>query len=433
MSIQNAMQSGVSGLFANSSRMGYVSNNIANSQTIGYKRQFGDMVSVTAGGPSATRSATTVRTAFRMDMETQGTMMRTDIDTDIALVGSGFLVVGQNADPGIANHRLTRAGSFTKNDQGYLVNSAGYYLYGFQYDENGELGAVDRGSFRDLKPVSLGDVNIYGSPTTSISYNANLPAQQTGQPTPPSPFVTSVEYYTALGASERLLFEWQPSSSDNLWTLTVSDADGNAYGRVDVSFHDSGPNVGTPEAYTNITSFTVPISNFDFSAADGRLNLTIPNGDVPQQITIDFGAPGTSGHLSQFVGDYSPEGIRKDGSPSSPLERVEFDRDGTLWGIFAGGHRKPLYDIPIAEVVNAEGLLEEEGSAFSYAHQAGTLTLRKSGTEKGYIAGGTLERSNVDLARELTDLIEIQRSYSSNAKIVQTADEMLDETTRLKR
>lgn len=435
MSIQNAMHSGVSGLFANAKRMGYVSNNIANSQTLGYKRQFGDMVSMTAGGRSSDNSATTVRSAYRTDMETQGSTSTTDRDMDAAIIGDGFFVVGRDAEgnPNTTQHRLTRAGSFNMNEDGNLVNSAGYLLYGFKYDEDGNIGAVDRGSFNSLEAVNLSEVDIYGDSTGNIQYNANLPAQQTGQATPPAPFQTSVEYYNELGGTERMMFSWQPTTNDDEWTLTVEDNDGNALGEVDVTFENSGPNAGSVDAYDNINDLSTAPAGFAVDPATGVMTLTLDNGTTPQVIDVEMGAPGTTQRLSQFVGDYSPEGIRKDGAPSAPLERVEFGEDGTLWGVFVGGERKALYDIPLATVVNNEGLVEEEGSAYSLSHQAGTMVLKESGGSTGYMSGGTLERSNVDIAKELTDLIEIQRSYSSNTKVVQTADEMFNETNNLKR
>lgn len=436
MSIYNAMQSGVSGLKANATRMSSLGNNIANANTVGYKRQFADLVSMNASGPSSKGlSATTVRTVGRMDMDTQGTMMTTDVPTDLAVVGSGFFVVGLDTEANVnsSGHRLTRAGSFRVNEDGYLQNSAGQYLYGYEYDQNGDLGVVDRGSFRDLVPVNLAEVSIQGNPSSEIKYNANLPAQQTGLPTPPDPFLTSVEYYTPLGEAKRLEFSWQPGAAENEWTLTISDEDGSDYGQVDVSFNDSGANAGSPASYDNITDLSAAPASFNFDAATGRATIEIDNGDVPQEIEIDFGAPGSSDRLTQFAGDYSPEGIRKDGAPSAPLNRIEVTDDGVMWGIFGDGGRRKLFDIPIAEVANPEGLSEADGNAFTLTGQSGTLSLRQGGGEKGYIASGMLERSNVDLAEELTQLIEVQRSYSSNAKVVQTSDEMLDETTRLKR
>lgn len=429
MSIQNAMQSGVSGLFANGSRMSYVGNNIANSQTVGYKRQFADMVSMTAGGRAD--SATTVRTVSRMDMLSPGTMMPTNRATDLAVVGSGFFVVGLDtaADVNTTGHRLSRAGNFRIDEQGYMVNSAGHYLYGFAYNEEGQIGPVDRGGFRDLQAVNVGQISMRGNATDRIEYSANLPAQQTGLADPPEPFITSVEYYNSLGGAERLVFEWQPGATANEWELRVTDQHGGNYGSLTVNFHDSGANAGAPSAY----DFTALGPNAAFDPATGVLELTIPNGTTPQTIEVELGAPDTFDRLTQFAGDYAPEGVRRNGSATASLSHVEITEDGVLHGVFENGSRRALYQIPIAEVVNPEGLQEADGNAYILGIEAGTLTLRNSGGAKGYIASGVLERSNVDLAQELTDLIEIQRAYSSNAKIVQTADEMLEETTRLKR
>lgn len=424
MSIQNAMQAGVSGLFANGSRMSYVGNNIANSQTVGYKRQFADMVSMTAGGGQAD-SATTVRAVSRMDMLSQGTMMTTNRPTDLAVVGNGFFVVGLDTagDVNSTGHRLSRAGNFRINENGYMVNSAGHYLYGFAFNEDGQVGAVDRGSFRDLQAVNVGQVSMHGNATDLIQYSANLPAQQTGLDEAPASFITSVEYYNALGGAERLVFDWAPQTNSNEWVLTVSDQEGASLGRLSVEFADSGDNAGSPLSY-------VTLEGPAFDEETGVWSLDVGND---QTIDIELGAPGSFDRLTQFAGDYTPEGVRRNGSAAAALSHVEVTDDGVLHGVFENGSRRALYQIPIADVVNAEGLHEADGNAYTLGIEAGTLTLRDSGGDKGYIASGVLERSNVDLAQELTDLIEIQRAYSSNAKIVQTADEMLEETTRLKR
>src|SRR5699024_9809543 len=154
-------------------------------------------------------------------------------------------------------------------------NSAGHYLYGFAYNEDGQIGAVDRGGFRDLQAVNVGQVSMRGNATDRIEYSANLPVQQTGADEAPSPIITAVEYYNALGGAERLVFEWQPQAgTSNEWVLTVKDEANNAYGSVTVSFNDSGAEAGSPAGYSDITPGTD--AGFEVGA-DGEMIVTIPN------------------------------------------------------------------------------------------------------------------------------------------------------------
>jgi len=434
MSISNAMQSGVAGLFANSHKLGRIADNIANANTVGYKRSFVDMVSLTATGAGSKAVQSSVRSVERTEVDRQGSPLATATATDLAVVGGGFFVASK--DPLGAQSSdfvLTRAGSFRPNEDGYLVNSAGYHLFGFPYGADGSLTVGDRNSFSSLQAVKVGDVAMTGSPTTTIGFSGNLPAQQTGLAVPPSAFVSSKEFFSPLGVSQRLNFNWQASATPNTWTLSVTDPAGTTYGSVDVEFNDSGPNAGSPATYSNVVNSALPPALFAFDPLAGRATLTIDNGTVPQVIDVDFGAPGSFTGITQFAGDYAPS-MSGDGAASGSLTRVEFADNGTMYGVFDSGVRKALFQIPLGSVANPNGLGRADGNAFRLTKEAGEFALRdaKSGN-MGYVASGSLERSNVDIAEELTSLIETQRSYSSNAKTVQTADEMMEETTRLKR
>ncbi|GAD57291.1 flagellar hook protein flgE [Limimaricola cinnabarinus LL-001] len=138
--------------------------------------------------------------------------------------------------------------------------------------------------------------------------------------------------------------------------------------------------------------------------------------------------------MTQFSGDYAPLKIVSDGAESGILVRTEIDDRGDVYGVFDNGSRKPLYSIPLAEVANPAGLLATDGNAYLLSRGSGEFGLGQAGEgSAGTLTAGALESSNVEVAAELTGLIQTQRAYSSNARIVTTVDEMLEETTRLKR
>ncbi|WP_212522760.1 flagellar hook protein FlgE [Actibacterium sp. MT2.3-13A] len=434
MSISNAMQTGVSGLQANSTRVGRISDNIANANTDGYRRTFAQMVTSTSSNANGFAPAG-VQAVQGAEIVKEGSLRPTSGATDLAIGGPGFFVVSKNPnDPAESNYSLTRAGAFQPDENGNLRNAAGLYLAGFPYDSSGTLGTVNRTGFGDLETVNVGSFTLPGEATSAMSLSGNLPAQETGLATPGAPFVSSAQFFSPLGAADQMRLSWQPSATPNQWDLTISDAAGTSYGTVTVDFHDSGALAGAPLAYSNITNTAPAPANFAFNPATGVATLTINNGAVPQVIDLTIGAPGSHDGITQFAGDYSAPRYETDGFQTGTLVRAEIDERGDVFGIFDNGGRKLLYNIPLAEVTNPNGLLAQDGNAYTLSRDSGPMELgTASSGSTGKIVSGALESSNVEVAQELTDLIQTQRAYSSNAKIITTVDEMLDETMRLKR
>jgi flagellar hook protein FlgE len=428
------MQIGVSGLTANEERVGDISNNIANSTTDGYKRSFSAMVSETVGD-AFTAEGSGVRAESMTDVSTSGAIRATSSATDLAIEGEGFFVVSQNPnEQNQANYALTRAGSFTVDADGNMVNAAGYYLAGYPLDENGELGAVDTSSYSDLETVNLSNQTIAGSATTEMEIAANLPAQAAGVAEPGEAFVSSVEYFTPLGEAQRMTVAWQPTDQANTWTVEFTDDNGDPLGTVDVTFHDSGANAGAPASYSNVTNLATAPSEFAFDTATGTASITLDTGTDPQTIDMSLGEPDSFNGVTQFSGDYSGMTVDSDGASAGSLVSAEIAPDGTVYGIFDNGVTKAMYLIPLADVPNENGLTASDGNTFKVSQASGDVMLMAPGTGSvGGIASYALESSNVNIAQELTDLIQVQRAYSSNAKIVTTADQMLEETLSIKR
>lgn len=429
------MQSGIRGLQAQAIKVSKISDNIANANTVGFKRSFVDLVTVTSASNGAASFPAGVKAEVNNAITKQGAFSSTSSETDLSVAGAGFFVVAkQPNEPIEANYMLTRAGSFTPDADGFLRNSAGMYLHGFQHRDDGTLGMVDRSSFADLKAVNVKDVNMQSSSTTEMSITGNLPAQEAGNAVPGAAFISSTEYYTPLGEKDKLSFSWQPTTNNSEWELTLSDGAGTDYGEVTVEFNNSGPNAGSPSVWSGATNLAAAPSNFTFDPATGQATLTIDNGTTPQTFTIDMGAPDSYGGMTQFAGDYTPQEVSRDGTSAGALVRTQIEKDGTVLGVFDNGLRKALYQIPLGDVRNPNGLSVDDGNNYRLSKDAGSFTLKNANEgSAGAISANSLELSNVDIAEELTGLIETQRAYSSNAKIITTTDEMLEETTRLKR
>ncbi|KFE35697.1 flagellar hook protein FlgE [Thioclava atlantica] len=432
MSISSAMQTGVSGLNANSVAVGEISENIANANTTGYKRSFAQMVTMTpSGGLNAPSGVNAVVTS---DLKNGGAVIPTSSPTDLAVNGDGFFVVSNTPNTSVqSDYVMTRAGSFQANENGDLVNSAGYFLSGYPYTD-GKLGSIDGNSFNGLKTVNVTEATLSAKATSTIGVQGNLPSQETGNATPGAPFKSSSQYYTPLGAVKRLEYSWQPTSTPNRWDITVADPDGTPYGTVTVDFAGGGANAGAPVSYSGVTSLATAPAAFSMDTTTGVMTLTVDDGGTTQQIDVGLGAPNSYDGITQFAGDFTPQKFSADGSSAGALTRIEIDNSGTMFGIFDNGQRQPLYKIPLAHVENPNGMQEVDGDAYRLTRNSGSYTIHKANEGPvGNITSGALEGSNVDIAQELSDLIRTQRAYSTNAKIVTTMDEMLDETTRLKR
>jgi len=433
MSISSALQTGVSGLKANSTAVGSISENIANSNTVGYRRGFVHMVTTTASGGSGT-GVLSVGAKQEIDISRSGGLISTTSTTDMAIGGAGFFAVSQNPDETVlTNYMLTRAGSFLPDENGDLKNAAGYFLAGFPYDLDGSVGAVDRSSFVQMETVNVGNISISAGVTSSISTAGNLPSQDTGLVTPGAPFTTSSELFTSLGESQRISFSWQPTATSNIWDLSVNDQNGDPLGSVTIEFNDSGPQAGAPLSYSGAASVAVAPAAFSFDTVTGTATITLNNGTTPQVIEVALGEPGSFDGITQFAGDFSLS-FDRDGSSVGELLRTEVNDEGTLFGIFDNGMRRALYQIPVVSVDNPNGLTEVKGNAYKLSGETGSFSALIANTSVvGGINSSALEASNVDIAEEMTDLIKAQRAFSTNAKVITTVDELMDETTRLKR
>jgi flagellar hook protein FlgE len=216
------------------------------------------------------------------------------------------------------------------------------------------------------------------------------------------------------------------SGSSNEWNVQFFDSAGDpvtSIGDLNIVFDDTAANGGRIDSAT-------ASGGVSYNASTGRLSMTLEHGPIE----VFIGRPDDSAGITQLAGSYSPTAVTKDGAPLGDLSSVEIDENGYLQAVYDTGLRRTLYQIPVGDVPNMNGLTALDGQAFSVSSSSGSLYLWDAGTGPvGTVSGYSLMESTTDIAAELTDLIETQRAYSSNAKIVQTVDEMLQETTNLKR
>jgi flagellar hook protein FlgE len=448
MGISSSMNAGVSGLNANANKLATISDNIANSQTYGYKRADVDFSSMTVSDAKSPNTvgggrwftAGGVRTNAVWDVDEKGALAQTNNATDLAITGRGFLPVSTTAsigqDTAEMPFMLTTTGSFSTNAQGYLTTPSGLVLMGWPADANGAVASQPRDTVTGLEPVRVNLSSVAVEPTSEIALNVNLPTSDVEAGASGAPRVVTVEYFDNVGGSQTLSASFTPTvpaagaPRSNTWTLVLTDqASGQSAGSYQLVFSDTPPNAGALASVTGPTGGTLATS-YDAATGDMVLNLG------GQQITIGLGSTSPIGpqHLSQLTSTFSSVGVSHDGSGAGTYTGLSIDEKGLLSATYSSGFSKVIYQIPVADVPNPNGLKVLDNQCFALSQDSGGMFLWDAGTgPTGGVEGFAREQSTTDIANELTQLIQTQRAYSSNAKIIQTVDEMLQETTNLKR
>lgn len=420
MSLYGMMRTGVSGMNAQANRLSAVADNIANSDTTGYKRSSAEFSTLVMPNTGGAYNSGGVNTTIRTSVSSQGVLQYTTSVSDLAVNGDGFFVV-QNAN---GTPFLTRAGSFVPDAQGRLVNAAGYQLMAYSY-ANGVPAATANG-FEGLVPVQISDQEMTATPSTSGYFNGNLPAGAT-------PVTTTGNLPSDNSATSQYTSKTSLVAYDNLGNKVL----------LDVYFTNTG--AGTWEAAVFDQSKATPGTGFPYAAggALGTADLTfdmttgkltgttssvsvaVPNG---ASLNLDLSK------LTQFGGSFTVTDAKVNGNAPSAIDKVEIGTDGTIYAQYKDGSTKPLYKIPLADVQSPDQLTALPGNVYSQSTDSGTVRIGFANQGKlGSIVSGALENSNVDIAEELTNMIAAQRSYTANSKVFQTGSDLMDVLVNLKR
>ena len=435
MTISSSLNAGVSGLQANATRLASISDNIANSSTYGYKRVETDFHSVVITSRGATYSAGGVRAVTERLIDQRGSLVSTSNATDLAVRGRGFLPVTQATDVEVANGEaemlLTTTGSFRTDSEGYLRSNSGLVLLGWPALPDGTIPSFPRDTADGLEPVQINVNQFLGEPTTRMTLGVNLPATETEAGAAGDTSELSVEYYDNLGTSENINITFTPTvpatGSSNTWTMTMRDSVDPAViiGEYTLEFADSRTAGGTLLSVT-----PTGVAGGPYDPVLGTIIVNVDGGPME----IDIGLIGDSNGLTQLSDNFAPISISKDGSPVGNMTNVEVDPNGFVFAYFDTGITRVIYQVPLVDLPNPNGMVALDQQTYRPSVDSGSFFLwDASDGPTGDILSFALEESNTDVAGELTSMIQTQRAYSSNAKVIQTVDEMLQETTNIKR
>jgi flagellar hook protein FlgE len=437
MSLYSSMNTALSGMNAQSRALGHISDNVANSQTVGFKRTDTNFVSYISESNSEAHRPGTVLARPDFTNQVQGTIEQVENPLAMAISGQGFfsaaLPISTNTD-GSRNfdtrNFYTRAGDFSRDREGYMVNGAGYVLQGWPVTD----GVVDR---TQLAPIQIREDVFTPTPTQELTFTGNLPAGGAAAQS------TSIQVIDSLGRSRALTLTFTPSTApgDNTWTLSINapEATVPARGTIPILFSPDGasthPN-GTLEEFGAPTGSL--IGSAGGAGVPATVTFTADFGQGPQTMTLNIGNFGVSGGLTQFASTsasgLSVNSFEQDGIPLGSFSSVTTQRNGDVRINYDNGQSRVVARVPVTVFKDPDKLDHLDGQAFLRTTESGEARVVEAGEDgAGLLSTRAVERSNVDIATEFSKLILAQRAYSANTRIVSTVDDLLQETLNMRR
>ncbi|MGD9998700.1 MAG: flagellar hook protein FlgE [Ilumatobacteraceae bacterium] len=409
------MSAALSGLRNHQVMLDVVGNDIANVSTVGFKSSttvFSDVLTQTlqgAGAPTATNAGTNpsqiglgARLSGTIQNFTQGAIQRTGRSTDLAVQGDGFFVVEVNGE-----QMYTRNGALTRDAAGNLATVDGMTVMGWQADTSGAINTSGQ-----IGPVQIrvGDL-LQPRQTQSATFGGNLSAEA-------------------------------PIGTTTMRTLTANDTQGTTIS-INLTYTKTAANewtvtgaYGPSNTALAVTDNVLTFNGSGELTAPADRNMNIAGGLIPgypNPIVVDLGAAGTPNRVTQFSGETTVAVTAQDGYAAGTLQSFDISQDGVIMGSYSNGRSRAIGQVALAVFTNPEGLERVAGS-WRQTPNSGLAQVGTAGAGgRGLLSSGTLEMSNVDLAEEFTRLIIAQRGFQGNARVITTADEVLQEVVNLRR
>jgi flagellar hook protein FlgE len=439
MSLFGAMNTAISGLTAQSSAFSNISDNVANSQSVGFKRVDTSFIDYLTTSTAAQNDSGAVVARPDYVNNVQGTITQTDDPLGLAIAGQGFFAVSQqsgqvgSAPTFNAQQYYSRAGDFQMDSNGYLVNSAGEFLNGWPV--NPATGVVNQNT---LAPIQVTQTVYKPVATSNATLSANLPATPaTGTAVAAAPISSDIDVYDSLGTLHTVSLNWVQNAADD-WTVSVNAPDmgaAAALGSAEVQF---GPATsGEPVAagtVGQITAATGTVTSPGYTAGGpAALTFTADFGSGPQAVTLNLGTYGGTNGVTQYAGtQFSLNGLTQDGVPPGAFSSVTTQTNGNIVVNYNNGQSRTIAQVPVVTFNAPDNLQRQNGQAFTATTDSGTPLAEDAGNNgAGSLVTQSVEGSNVDIATEFSQLIVAQQAYSANTKVVTTADQMLQETINM--
>ncbi len=441
------LYAGRAGVQSHGAALSIISDNIANSNTTGYKASRADFIDILAGNIGAQNGANISGSGSYVSSATtiyrQGTQERTGRELDCAIDGNGFFILKD--ENGVTYY--SRAGNLSIGNDGYVRNQTGLYVQGYAMNGAGGIG-----------PLSINTVSSYSSPTTKVTVSGNLSASAvaTGNMNPSNPplaystwddltgnasLSTFVDVYDSLGAvhTVTILFYKQDDGAGNIsWTangyIDGSEVAGGTAGNpvlLGSNVYGYDPATGAPSTKTTLEfdAYGKRVSTAEFT--DLTINMTAngpsgllswANGAVSSEVGIKFD-PMTQYDNASYINSIIQNGFR-----SGNVESVSIETDGSLVALLNNGQKITIGTIALAVFANQEGLVRAGNTCLVETFESGQAVVGEPGTGKfGSLVSQCLELSTTDMADEFVKLIVIQRGFQGCSRIIGKMDDLLNE------
>ncbi|MGI6083814.1 MAG: flagellar hook protein FlgE [Acetivibrionales bacterium] len=477
-----SMFSSVSGLKAHQTRMDVIGNNIANVNTVGFKASratFQEIFSQTlasAGSPDALsgRGGTNpMQIGLGMNVDaidismSRGSIQRTENPTDLSIEGEGFFIVRSGRE---GEYRFTRAGNFTIDKLGNLVTASGQNVYGWMsyiygdegyvfdtqepilpinlyedvYNQNKRIiaakvtteavlaGNLDATELPvNINPVAIDDLGVL---TDSIGGGADgdepngIPDDGNSDLDPH--FSVPINVYDVLGNEYKLTLKfWKHSVYEGDYSTDPPSTPQTSWYYV-LEGGNNASATGAASGFIKFDSKGRIIDETDFEVVkDVVLTPNGASGAEPFEFELNLQ------QLSMYADDSSVKATRVDGYPPGTLVTFSIGGDGIITGVYDNGRQQPLGQVALATFENPAGLQKVGSNQFAQTTNSGDFKVAKQpGNDgAGVLIPGTLEMSNVDLAKQFTEMIITQRGFQANSRVMTSSDEILQELSNMKR
>jgi len=401
-----AFSTAISGINAAQSDLNVISNNIANSSTVGFKvsrAQFAEIYANSLLGSGAGNAGqgvelTEIRTEF-----SQGNIEFTNNGLDLAISGNGFFVI---SNEGAAEY--SRAGSFRVNREGFVTNESGGRLQGYQVTQAGDITGELGDLFIDttlINPQSTSDVSLI-----SNLDSREVPPTAAFDPTDPATYnsTTSTTVYDELGNSHVLQLYYVKTASNN-WNIYSTVDGGSQAGPSAVTFNSDGSiNTGG--------TVSITVASADLGTGAGDLTF-----DVDSTATTQFGT------------DFAVSSIVQDGFGAGQLISFDFDESGIAFARYTNGQSRAIGQVALANFRNNNGLQPIGNTNYVETFSSGSANIGEPGTAgRGVIQASAVEQANVEITKELVNLIIAQRNFQANAQVISTEDQVTQAVINLR-
>jgi flagellar hook protein FlgE len=396
-----SFRTALSGLNSASADLGVISNNIANSSSTGFKSsrtEFADIYAASNIGTASNAIGSGVRLASVAQQFAQGNVAFTNNALDLAINGQGFFRLSDNG-----TIVYSRAGAFSVDRSGYIVNGANQRLTAFQADTLGNI----TGAIGDLK-LTTSDIAPKTTTTVNVGLNLNAAAAIPTAAFSPSDATsynnsTSLTIYDSLGTSHLATMYYRKTAA-NTWAT---------YLYVDGTLVDGPDTLGfsTSGALATINTVAVPpttITSPSFTPSGGGAAMTL---------TLDYAAS------TQFGSNFSVNSLTQNGYTTGRLSGVDIDTSGVVFARYTNGQSRALGQVALANFSNPQGLRQLGNTAWAESFESGAALIGAPGSASlGVLQSGALEGSNVDLTEQLVNMITAQRNFQANAQVISALD-----------